>query len=387
MLPYIITFAISCFCIFIYERMKKKNKFILIIGLLLPCILAGLRAENIGTDILVYAKSVYKCANDSISFNDFMQMRFYDIKAGYWFTVKNMEFGYTTTVYILAKLFHNFQIVLFATSVLIVFPIYYGLKKYSFITEKKLLYFSMFVFYMLIYTVTLNLMRQSIAVAILFYAISLVINDKKNSNIIKYLLLNIVAILFHKSAFIGIIFFAFYNLTKSRKKTKYLIINNKKIGINTINFMLLFITSIIVIFVPGLAKKIVNLLSYIIGKDYSGYVWDTIGIVKTTILILPILIIYIIKYRKINNFDYKKFLLIMNILYIATVQFGSTTSFGGRISLYFQIFNVILYPILYNSFKYKISKFMFVLYLIIWWSYYLTAGDTYPYIFYFTSTI
>ena len=57
---YLICFAISCLFLKVAELSNKRvvYRIITAIGLIIPCILAGFRADTIGTDVQVYVTYV-----------------------------------------------------------------------------------------------------------------------------------------------------------------------------------------------------------------------------------------------------------------------------------------------------------------------------------------
>ena len=71
---YIVTFLISCSLLYIGEK-YQKNKLLsytfIVLGLLLPCTLAGLRNETIGTDVQVYVRPMFEAAINTDKFIDY----------------------------------------------------------------------------------------------------------------------------------------------------------------------------------------------------------------------------------------------------------------------------------------------------------------------------
>ena len=61
---YIVFFLISCFLIWLSEKSPSRyiGKLLAFIAILLPCILAGMRADTIGTDVRVYVEPMYNAA-------------------------------------------------------------------------------------------------------------------------------------------------------------------------------------------------------------------------------------------------------------------------------------------------------------------------------------
>lgn len=126
---YIAVFLMSCFLIWLSEKSPSRNvgKLLAFIAILLPCILAGMRADTIGTDVKVYVEPMYNAAKQSTNFSSYMSQRWYVIWR--YMYVDKFEIGFTTLVYLIEKLGGSLGTVLFFIHVLIVAPVYLGLKK------------------------------------------------------------------------------------------------------------------------------------------------------------------------------------------------------------------------------------------------------------------
>src|SRR5574344_1257479 len=129
MIIYILTFIIMFVLLIIPIKNEKVKKICILIGLLLPCIIAGLRAESIGTDVRVYTKPLYNLANNFNSNNLFQAGTFFNDFNGAKTRVSLYEIGFTFFIYIVAKTINNFQFLLFLIECIIIFPIYFGVNK------------------------------------------------------------------------------------------------------------------------------------------------------------------------------------------------------------------------------------------------------------------
>ena len=197
---YIVFFLISCFLIWLSEKSSSRyiGKLLAFIAILLPCILAGMRADTIGTDLRVYVEPMYNAAKQSTSFSSYMDQRWYVIWR--YMYVNKFEIGFTTLVYLIEKLGGSLGTVLFFIQALILAPIYLGLKRMK---KSYPVYLGMLVFYLLFYNTSLNMMRQWIAMSILFYGLSYLITNEKK----KYFITIVVACLFHTSALMGVVIY------------------------------------------------------------------------------------------------------------------------------------------------------------------------------------
>lgn len=199
---YILTFILSILCCYFSGRLKKKQKILSIVlkvvAILLPAALAGLRALDVGTDVRFYLLDDFKAAYNS------------DSLAGY------MEIGYgeplfLTLVYAVTKVFSDFNVLLFVIQLMIMLFVYLGCEKHE---EKIPTYLSYAFFLFVYYNMSLNLLRQSLALALAFYALSFMMDKKR----IKFLILTAAAVLFHKTAFMMLPIWVAYELISRRDK-------------------------------------------------------------------------------------------------------------------------------------------------------------------------
>lgn len=82
--------------------------------------------------------------------------------------VSDYEIGFSTTVYIVAKLFRNIYAVQFVIQGLVIVPICYSLYKNN-QTQNSLCWVGILTYYFMFFNSSLNLMRQSIAMAFIFW--------------------------------------------------------------------------------------------------------------------------------------------------------------------------------------------------------------------------
>ena len=250
---YIITFISSCVFLGLSEKSRSRyiKKLLVFIAILLPCILAGMRADTIGTDVKVYVEPLYNAAKQSTSFSSYMNQRWYVI----W--------------------------------------IYFGLKRMD---KKYPIWLGMLVFYLMFYNTSLNMMRQWIAMAILFWGLSYLLTNKKK----KYFIVVIVACLFHTSALMG---FAIYFLyVYSQRKREYVKIANFRLD-GSLAPVKVFIYGAIVL----LSLNVIAVLLRTFGlAKYAGYIQGNGSIYlmpSQIILRLPIIILLIIRWKRMMAED------------------------------------------------------------------------------------
>ena len=200
---YLICFMISCLLLKIAEKSPQKLIYKILVGiaLIIPCLLAGLRADTIGTDVKVYVEPMFELACSSQSFSDYLDMRW--IASWTYKYVKDIEIGFTVLVYCIAKIFGNLNVLLTCIEILIIIPFYKGI---SYFKKEISVWLCMLTFYLINYNVTLNMMRQWIAMAFLLYGFRYIIEKKP----LKFIIINLLAMTFHKSAIFGLLFYLIF---------------------------------------------------------------------------------------------------------------------------------------------------------------------------------
>lgn len=377
MIIYLICFALSCSSF--YLSCKSKNKVVTvmfeILGILIPCILAGCRDLSVGTDIKVYLKNIFDASLSTDSWNEYLNYGWFNgWKIVY---VKDYEIAFIGVVYIISKTFLNIHVVMFFIEILMILPIYAGVKK-VFKNNGSAIAFSMLVYYLSMFNSGLNIMRQYIAISFLFLSVICLIN-KKN---IKCYIYIIISILFHKSSLIGILILILYNIMNSSIKFKIKIgryyIEVKKILIIGISIVGLFI-----IYKMDIIMKLLDAVNL---SEYSSYISGSFSMnLFRIIMVIPILFVM---YRNKNNIfkeDNIYFYLLIYIISQLTIQLASIKTYTIRISYFFKIFDTIFLVIICkNNLKIKkSSSFIVIGTLLVYWIYIYVigkSGQTVPYI-------
>lgn len=369
---YLIIFTISL--IFIYMAAKIKNKKISLllsfVGIMLPCILAALRSIDIGTDVQVYVYPLYKT---SLKYDNFLTFFKYPYS-----TINDVL--YLLTTYIGSKITKNISGVFFLNQLFVILPIYVAInKKFK---KPEQIVFAMFIYYFLLYNISLNIARQSIAVALSILALTYLDSNKN----IKYLFISFIAFLFHKSAIIMIPLFIIQKILREE---------NKNMLAKKICKVFIFLVVIIsILFLPALIKLIIKAGIY--SDKFTGILKFArnidINFIDTLLYIIIFFVISINKFFliKINkNFEFYYFL---SFIAIFTLQLGSIVKYSDRIGMYIfypAVFLILPYISTFNI-KKQISKNRFIccLFIIvsiicywIFWIIIVKRHQTFPYIF------
>ncbi|MFV0979108.1 EpsG family protein [Latilactobacillus sakei] len=199
MFIYIFSFFLSTF--FVYVSGKISNKTLShisgIIAILILSILAGQRDFSVGTDVMVYVVP------------DFFKAQLHTGNFLQFYTDENngMEFMYMIVQYFGATFFKTPHITLFVLSFITNSFVYLGINNQLDIESKEIGWLA---YCFLFYNLTLNMMRQSVSMAIIFYAFS----NFKRITFKKTIIFIVLATLFHSSGVIGILIYILFALSK-----------------------------------------------------------------------------------------------------------------------------------------------------------------------------
>ncbi len=337
MLIYIVMALFSI--LFFYLDQNVKRRYIIIrnkkfncisicgfIAIIIPSVVAGLRDYSVGVDTSGYGKIVFRMA---------LHNNFRDFYNSSNIFVKNVEPIYRIIVYIITELTSNIFWQFFIIEFIIVYFVYKALY------DKKYACFGMFIFYCLFFCFSLNLMRQTITMAILLYGFRYI----KERKIIKYILVVAISSLITTSALIGIFVYPLFficgtdTVNKYGKKNNFFSKHRKMVDI-----LILGVTFLVFVFTP----KLIEILSII--KSSYGYQLDNIStdfnISYAALLMMLILEFpFFIYYRKANKkgaiFNFYTLVFIMATILWQTVSISQESY---RVSLYLWFYIILAIP-------------------------------------------
>jgi hypothetical protein len=186
------------------------------IALLIPITLAGVRDWSVGTDVLYYGYGVFKDATTAPYINGMDSM--WDD----W-----IDIGYLWLNFAVSRITDNLNIVLFLIIFIEIIFVFLCLYQWK---DEIPIWLGMFVFYMFFFNLSLNAMRQFLAISIAFYGVKHIFNR----NFLYFAFWVMLGFLFHKSI---IIVLAFYPL--------FLYANKFTSNKSKILFSIVFLSSII----------------------------------------------------------------------------------------------------------------------------------------------
>lgn len=386
---YIFTAIISSWIIWIDERISDRNtnlkKWLLFFAILIPAIVAGMRASNIGTDVRTYIAPLQYFANSSDHYNEYINFNGY-LYNGQLFS--RFEKGYVSLIYLCSRFDKSLFLTFFVSELLILASLIGGLYEFDKINHLSIC-LGFFIFFTFFYNLSFNLARQCIAMFILLFGFNFLVRKEW----IKYICIVLIAMLFHTSAAIGIIFLLIYWFLYDNGGKTSLNLGNFRLSNNDFKVLCITIISLIIIFLPSLLKNIFS--SSAAFAIYTNYIPDTINLSFQQLAIkLPFLIIILIEWRSMRENPLRYFYLSIAIIDIFLSQFSgqsasaSASEFGSRISWYTSIFYIYSVPNALMSDKIKNRRLLLtiflVLFLIVYWIIFtviLNYNETFPYAF------
>lgn len=378
MTPYIVVFMISIGLFALSDRVKyTQRKPIVFISVMALCLLAGMRAVGVGTDTRVYLMPVYEAAKRSHSIGEYLNSSFH---AFTWTTdyVKDMEPLFPLLVLIVTKITGSLYCVQTILELCVILPLYVAVRK----DKNTSLGMAMFVFCMAFYNPSMNMMRQSIAMSLGVLGFEYWKNaEKKNAFICV-----IIAFLFHTSSLLILLIYLLYDYIV--KGTTLSITGNNVSKRNETPRMLISMGIGFVVMI--MMSAIVSALSAVGFGEYVSYVTGKLVFMPNQLLIrIPqiILIIWSYRYLRKDGEDIS-FFLVMEVYAVLFSQFTSVSGYGGRIALYFAIFEVLVISQAMSALKPRKSRIIIRpliigYYMFYWWYYFVFVGahQTVPYIF------
>lgn len=379
---YLIIFAISVILFFFSEKVKVSffERILVLLGLIAPSLLAGMRSLYVGTDVLTYVYPLFHIAESSSSYLQYLNMP--ALNGGILQTVSSYEYGYTFLTYVVAKLTGSFQFLQFFIEFFILSFIYLGIRRLK--IDNMPIWFCMLTYYLLFFNNSLNIVRQWMAMSILLYGFKYI----KEQKLTKFIITILFAYLFHSTAIIGLLLYLLYWIIKvsSKRSLVFNSYSDNSLSVTAVSFILLVFFSCAVIL---LINRLYPLLGTLGLSKYSYYLSGDFSFsINQFILKVPILLIISLNINEIFKKDSKIYFYLILVLDVIASQLASLSDYSIRMSIYLAMFNIYGYAILSesnNRVKMFVIRFLIIIYLLIYWYYtYCVKGNdqTVPYVFF-----
>lgn len=365
MFIYLITFFLSyvLLCVGQNKKNKLKSNTCIIIAILLPSILAGCRDYSIGTDVLIYGNRWFRYA--ATSQGNFLEF----IK---WAVASSIGAIYACVNYFVAMFTENAHWFYFFLSMLTNSLVYKAVKDNDDLIDVP---FAMLTYYLLFYNQSLNLLRQSLAVAFGVCAFTYIRKQRKLS----FLICAMLAIFTHSSAIVVI-----------AVPIIYIIINGKFRTIAKIGILIGACVSVV-----GFASITQLLIRMgILSTRYEHYIYDVQrggGFVRLFLLCVPYLVLLVFCTHKTEFEKERNTLVILAAMASIFSLLAFRLAHIARIAIYFDIYLIFSIPYIALNCKYMIkgrrqnlNQVVLVCFMLIYWILVYVirkGGETVPYIF------
>ena len=343
-LKFLLPLIISIVLLYISENYvitvggKKINKFITMIALIIPMIVSASRLIIDVGDSKQYGEFVFNYAaeNSWTDYYKYFHNNYYSFESGFLFLT-----------FIVSRITLNYHILFFIFSMINVLLIYDGIKRLSpYINMSK--WFGMLVFYLLFFGETLNIVRQCLGIAIIFWGLHYIFEKKP----IKYLITVFVAMLFHISSALGVLLYLLYYLINNSKNKKLLVFS---ISLASLAFVMFY--SKIFLILQGF-----NILP---SKFFSLYYIDGIPFSPFALLTKGPLLLFVLfsknSEQKLNDGDYWYYFLLLTFDLIVS-QLAGGNEYLYRMAL---VFAYIKIPFFASSTNKK-NRLLLMIYCVVY---------------------
>nr|WP_275668133.1 EpsG family protein [Pediococcus pentosaceus] len=316
-------------------------------------VIAGLRNNTIGTDISNYGLINFESATH---FNNFFEYLKY-IKS-----INGVEIGYSLLNFVVSRFTNSVNWFFFVLNLLTILFVFLALSGNQ---ERKYFTIGMILYYLIFWDISLNVMRQSLAVTMVFYGTVLFINSGK---IKTFVVIVLAASLIHQTAIIALLIPVIYWIS---------IRNNKNM-----NYVIFITISVLVYYVMAPNSNLITKMMESIplfGKYYSIFLNSGISYVTTgsgmsikTIIIrtFPMLISLIWLIRSKNSNKYidknKSFFTFILMISVAFEFVNINSGVFARLGMYFSIIQILIYLKLSSTVKLTSMRLFLVGFLILY---------------------
>lgn len=199
--------VVSLFIAALADLIKNSTikNIIRILSLMPMAIIAGMRDLTIGTDIQNYGLFNFESALQFKNIFDYVKYIKY---------TNGVEYGYSVFNYLVSRFTNSINVFFFLLNLLTILFIILGL---NVLGDKVNFELSIIIYYLLFWSGSLNVMRQSLAASIVFFAFSLYMSNNK---LFYFILLILLASSIHQTALLAILLPIILKITPFKLKIK-----------------------------------------------------------------------------------------------------------------------------------------------------------------------
>jgi len=324
MVPYLIVFLVISTNVFFNDKDTKYFRYFSLITFVLFIMFYALR-NNVGVDWSSYEKYFYNINNKDV-------IDRYKFEVGYW--------GLNYIAYFLLG---SYRYLVFLVGIFNGILFWKSTNRYTKNIGIAILLSLYYMFYP-----TLEAFRQSLTIFIFYYSLEYIEKDEK-----KYILLNIIGFLFHRT---GIFTLLFYVFNKYKKMQKYIILS-----------------LLLLLLLPILDPYIFRAMSIfpVLASKYHYYfhveaVKSSLFSFKTLEYFLLLIFFLIISKRNtLKKYENIAFNLLL-LGFVLQITIGQLSNIVYRITYYTDIGIVLAYIFIYDRIKKPVFKYLYIGILIIY---------------------
>ena len=382
---YLLCFGISILFAFFAKKSKNRALFFAfsLISILVPTVLAGCRDYNIGIDVKNYItlERYWQGASVSDSLWSYLKNVFVSEK---------VEPLFSLFIGIVAKTTGNFRVFLTLAHLVIITGMYVGAFRQKNHVNPVLI---LTLFYLIFCHHSLNIIRQYMAMAIIFAFLK----DVELKRYIRFGIVVIIATLIHSTAILAfgtiIIHYILYGNYK---------IGGIKLGKRTYGtfyspditarkrFIVYVMGSGVIVFLP-FCRILLDM--GVLGERYRYFLTGrgaSYALIVTALLVFELTFVFFFRSQMKKKSEHADFFIISSITYLLLIQLTGSIVFGKRIAAYYAFHNLLTIGLLDKSFEDKSKKIKWFIRIGIlavalgyWYYFYVlrNASQTYPYVF------
>lgn len=366
---YLVCFAASVFLAHLAYRVKKGGVFLFfsVLSILTTVMLAGLRDYSIGTDVENYMtlRQFWDGAINSKSLGDYLRL---------YFSMNLTEPLFALFIGMIAQFVGDYRLFLLLSHLVIVTAIYVGAFRMKHHARPELV---LLLFYLLYYNNSLNIIRQYMAMAVVFAFLV----ELENRRFGRYIMAVLIAMLIHNTAIISFV-----------PLIIYLVLYPKKETVAPPAVRMFWICGVILVgvyfFIP-----LVNLAIRwgVLNSKFDYYFQDETSKLAITRLLIRILEVVglLICYQKIRRKNqYLEFYVVNTVTFLALLEMSRSIAHGQRIPVHFAFSNIVMVSMMESCHKKSNVRLVWAAMIIslsayYWFHTYVLGGasETIPYQF------
>lgn len=364
---YLVCFALSIWFAYLAQKTTTRRKFYLfsVISIALPVLLAGFRHYGVGIDTInYYVKNLYWAgAVKADSLFDCLKISFAGGKGDPLFAL---------IMGIVAQTTGSFTVFLLVAQAIIMTGVYIGIFRHRKYVNPA---FVLTIFYLFFFNSSLNVLRQYMAMAVLFAFLADIPQKKWK----RYLIGVCIAMMLHSTAIIGVAPLVLYIVLEYKKGQ----------GLNTAKRELAvsgLLLCMVLLFVPLIRlATALNLLN----DRFLFFLRDSA--VSPAVLMIGVLAVtlaaaYLYRKRIRSNCPSADFYIFNSMVYMVLLQLSFFIAYGKRIGLYLAFADLITIGLVEKAPKSRNVRWLvrggLVVMALCYWAYvygYRNASETLPY--------